>query len=224
MYYIGKCEYARKNGWKTYLGSGTYLKRALEVYGKDSFEREILAEASTKQELEALEEGFIHYYNAVFDPHSYNLKQTSIGGDTFTDNPNRERTRELKRVNATGMNNPQYNKDKSEKMIQSVKQANSKKVVADGVLYSSLTEASKDLGIPVSTVNYRLDSDTFPSYIRLSPKKDVSARKNNNKRIKVSIDGVIYASIAEASRELGCSTAKVRGRIKLDDFPTWFSL
>lgn len=46
MKYIGKCEYSRKNGWKNYLGSGTYFKRALATYGREAFTREILAEAA----------------------------------------------------------------------------------------------------------------------------------------------------------------------------------
>lgn len=224
MMYIGKCEYARKNGWENYLGSGTYLKDAVSKYGKDNFTREILAEATTKYELEALEESMIHYYNAVEDPNYYNLKQTSIGGDTFTNNPNKEHTRALKSLNSRGKNNPQYNATKSERMIKAVKTANSKQVVAEGILYPSLTEAGVALNIPVSTVNYRLDSESFPNYIRLEPKKDVSTRKHSNVKKKVSIEGVIYNSMAEASRALGCSTSKIRGRLCLDDFPDWFTL
>lgn len=222
MKYIGKCEYSRKNGWENYLGSGTYFKRALATYGREAFTREILAEAKSKYELEALEEGFIHYYNAVHDPNFYNLKQTSIGGDTFTTNPRKEYIRELKSIKARGKNNPQYEAVKTEKMINSVKEANSKKVVANGVLYNSLTEASKDLGVAVSTINYRLDSEGFPNYIRLSPKKDMTGRIVSNKKRAVSVEGVTYESIAEASRCLGCSKAKVKGRVKSEDFPTWF--
>lgn len=183
-----------------------------------------MAEAKSKEDLEALEEGFIYYYDAVSDPNYYNLKQTSIGGDTFTTNPNKEHTRELKSINSRGKRNPQFNVSKTEVMIHSVKKANSKQVVAGGVLYESLTEAGKDLDIPLSTVNYRLDSDSFPDYIRLQPKKDVSNRKHSNVKKRVSIEGTIYESIAEASRALNCSKTKVRGRLKLEDFPDWFIL
>ena len=34
MKYIGKCIYSRQNDWKEYLGSGTYLKRAIKKVRK----------------------------------------------------------------------------------------------------------------------------------------------------------------------------------------------
>lgn len=83
MKYIGKCIYSRKNNWETYLGSGVYLKRAIKKYGKSNFERIILAEADSEEELNELEEYYIKKYNAVESPNYYNVKYTSIGARRY---------------------------------------------------------------------------------------------------------------------------------------------
>lgn len=220
--YIGKCIYGRKNNWETYLGSGVYLKRAIKLHGKENFSRRILAEADSKEELEQLEEGLILKHNAVEDEGYYNLKLTSMGGDTFTNNPNKEHTRKLKAVNSKGKKNPQYNKPKTEAMINGVKKANNRAVVVEGILYESLTEASIKTGIGITTISFRLDSDTFPTYIRITPKNKVAKRDVKNKPIAMSIEGKEYKSYSEAVKELGYSKPKIRHRIESTDFPTWF--
>ena len=42
MKYVGQKTYDKRGNWKTYLGSGVYLKRAISKYGKDNFSRQIL--------------------------------------------------------------------------------------------------------------------------------------------------------------------------------------
>lgn len=166
MKYIGKCEYKRKNGWKNYLGSGIYLKRAVTTYGKENFVRTILDEADTSEELEQLEEYYLSMFKVVEDPNFYNLKYTSIGGDTITAHPDRESRVSQMSARNSGERNPMYGKKKTEKMINSVKKANSKPITIDGVSYVSTTEASKVLGINITTICYRLSADTFPQYVR----------------------------------------------------------
>lgn len=221
MKYIGKCVYARKNGYADYLGSGTYLKRAIMKYGKENFTRKIITKARTKKELENLEEYYIRKYNAVESNEYYNLKETSIGGDTFSNNPNKEKTRELKRKNSMGVNNPQYEKPKTSTMITAVKKANSKAVVANGVLYPSLTQASISLNIPITTLSYRLDSKNplYKNYSRLLPKREHLF--TGNKKRPVLINGQPFDSISQASRTLKLSTVKIRMRLKSSDFPDW---
>lgn len=170
MKYIGKCVYNRKNDWTKYLGSGVYLKRAISKYGKENFCKIIIDECSSEEELREVEEYYINQFNAVKSKDFYNIKETSIRGDTFTNNPNKEYTRKLKSINAKGKNNPMYGKAKTDKMIESVKKANSRPIEIDGVRYSSTSEASKILGINGTTIGYRLDTKTFPTYIRLYTK------------------------------------------------------
>ena len=80
--YIGKCAYNRLNGWEDYLGSGKLLKQAIEKYGRENFEREIVCECETSAELDALERNYIAEYNACADPLYYNLAEGGTGGNT----------------------------------------------------------------------------------------------------------------------------------------------
>lgn len=77
--YIGQKALDRK--WKIYLGSGTYLKNAIKKYGKESFNREIVAVVDSKEKMNELEIEFIKNYNAVESNDYYNI---AIGGSCAT--------------------------------------------------------------------------------------------------------------------------------------------
>lgn len=64
---------------KKYLGSGTYLNKAIKKYGRKSFEKEILAECNTAVKRRDLEEYFIDYYNAYKSPLFYNATKYAAG-------------------------------------------------------------------------------------------------------------------------------------------------
>lgn len=74
-WYIGKNATNRSH----YLGSGTQLIRAIEKYGRENFKKEILAEATTEEELNELEIHYIKITNAVADPMSYNIASGGQG-------------------------------------------------------------------------------------------------------------------------------------------------
>lgn len=78
----------------------------------------------------------------------------------YSDQKNRDKV--SKRV--SGKNNPMYGKEKSKKMIDSVKKANSKKVIIDGVTYNSTVVARNELGISRSTIRRRINNDKFKNY------------------------------------------------------------
>lgn len=213
--YIGKCEYNRENGWESYLGSGVYLKRAIKKHGSHNFSREIIFQAKTKKELEEKEEFYIKEYNAAEDPNFYNLKETSIGGDTFTHHPDKEGYAFKKSIRAQGENNPQYNKPKTEKMINAVKKANSRAVIVEGQEFASGAEASRVLGIPQSTIGYRLDRG-YEGYERLIPKKKIV------KYAGISVDGTVYDSVKDASEDTFLSEKTLRSRAHSPNFPNTF--
>ncbi|MEH7652318.1 hypothetical protein [Bacillus safensis] len=166
MRYVGKCVYTRINSWEKYLGSGVYLKRAIRKYGRDNFYRIIIDEADSEEELREIEEYYIDMFDAVSSKEFYNLKGTSIGGDTFTYHPEKERIRKLKSRNSSGSRNPMFGIPKTEAMIEATKKANSKPVEIDGEIYRSSTEYGKLFGIGVTTVLYRLNSPNYPNYKR----------------------------------------------------------
>lgn len=83
--YIGK---DKKNNSK-YLGSGKILKRAIKKYGKENFKKEILETCIDLEHLNEREK----YWIEVLTP-DYNIAKGGDGGDTFTNNPNKEKIRE----------------------------------------------------------------------------------------------------------------------------------
>ncbi|AJA42236.1 GIY-YIG homing endonuclease [Staphylococcus phage vB_SepM_ phiIPLA-C1C] len=169
--YIGKFLYSRINSWEKYLGSGTYLKQDIKKYGKENFKKEIVQGYYTKEELEKAEEELILKTNAVYDDSYYNVKLSSVGGDIFTTNPRKEEIRQMRREQMGGKGNHQYGKKKTDKMINSVKKANSRAIEIDGIEYPSTSKASDTLGIGKTTIGYRLDSENYPNYKRLTPRK-----------------------------------------------------
>lgn len=83
MKYIGQKTYDKKGLWKTYLGSGIYLKRAINKYGKRNFSRIILEECDSKDQLDNRECYWIEFYNAVNSDKYYNIASGGDGGNTI---------------------------------------------------------------------------------------------------------------------------------------------
>ena len=132
MKYIGKCIYDKKAcSWKTYLGSGLYIQRAIKKYGKENFYKIIIDEADNEDELRDIEEYYIDMFDAVNNKDFYNLKNSSMGGNTYDTDKNSERYKKrIEKVSraTSGKNNPMYGKPKTKKMIDAIKKANSLKV------------------------------------------------------------------------------------------------
>ena len=80
--YIGQKRYDKANKWKSYLGSGICLKRAINKYGSENFSKEIIENCKTKEYLDEREKYWIEYYNAVKSDEFYNIASGGDGGDT----------------------------------------------------------------------------------------------------------------------------------------------
>ena len=76
--YIGKKTYDSYNRWKTYLGSGILLNRAIKKYGSENFSKEIIENCNSLEELNDREKYWINHFNAVESDDYYNC---AIGGD-----------------------------------------------------------------------------------------------------------------------------------------------
>ncbi len=68
--YVG--DHCTENINDSYLGSGTYLKRAIRKYGRNNFSREILEEFETKRGAFEAQERYIKEYNTLV-PNGYNI-------------------------------------------------------------------------------------------------------------------------------------------------------
>jgi group I intron endonuclease len=117
--YIGMC---KNTHGKTYIGSGKLLKEAIKKYGIENFERIILQECETFEELSDAEKFWIEKYNAVEDKNFYNLTSGGFGGNSdyvkeYWSNFSKEERkicRNWSRRDVSGKNNPMYGKKHSE--------------------------------------------------------------------------------------------------------------
>ena len=75
--YIGK--HISEKVSKTYKGSGKILKQAFKKYGKENFLCEVIAIASTEDELNTLEAYWIEQYNSRDPKIGYNIVAGGLG-------------------------------------------------------------------------------------------------------------------------------------------------
>ena len=83
--YIGKDEGSRES----YYGSGKLIRRAIQKYGKECFEKEVIEEVSNRELLQEREKHWIAYYNSTDREIGYNISKGGDGGDTISNHPNR---------------------------------------------------------------------------------------------------------------------------------------
>jgi len=84
--YIGK----DINNNSDYIGSGLLLNRAIGKYGINNFKKEILESCSNIDILNLQEKYWIKFYNSTNKQIGYNISCGGDGGDTFSNNPNKE--------------------------------------------------------------------------------------------------------------------------------------
>lgn len=81
--YIGQKKSTEFLGNK-YLGSGKYLKCAIQHYGENNFIVELLAIAESKDMLDELEILYIAKYGSTKHSVGYNITAGAVGGDTYS--------------------------------------------------------------------------------------------------------------------------------------------
>ena len=75
-----------------YLGSGKLLKLVIKKYGKENFKKEILEVCKNFTELDEQEKFWIKKLDSINS--GYNLTEGGTGGDTFSNNSDKESIRE----------------------------------------------------------------------------------------------------------------------------------
>lgn len=141
-YYIGM--HKTDNLEDRYLGSGTHFKRALEKYGKENFEREILEYCNSDEEMHLAEARYITE-DVVNDKNSYNLK---LGGDGGWDYINSHHLGDKNAKNASArfqelLKNEEFYKSWHDKIIKAINTESCKQKVSN-----SLKERWKNYGHP----------------------------------------------------------------------------
>lgn len=104
--YIGKHQ---GNFDPTYIGSGGIkLQNAIKKYNRKNFTSTVIAYGDDREELNMLECYYIKKFDSINN--GYNIMEGGDGGDTFTNNPDKEIIRER---NKKTQNRPEVKKKKS---------------------------------------------------------------------------------------------------------------
>lgn len=164
--YFGRSQEVEKR-WRSHRNmlrkgnhSNLLLQEEWSKYNESDFVFEVLHAFDNPESAERKEQEYIDNPNYK----KYNISDSKIGGDTFTNNPRSDSTRLLKSINSSGKNNPMYGKPKNDYTIQRIKESNSKSISIEGERYMSLTEASKKLNMGITTISYRLNSSSFTEW------------------------------------------------------------
>jgi len=80
--YIGQSTFNKNKKWKVYLGSGKILAQAINKYGKENFNKEIVAITYSQEDSNKLEIEFIENHNAVQSHDYYNIALGGYSGST----------------------------------------------------------------------------------------------------------------------------------------------
>lgn len=111
--YIGQ----DKNNNSAYLGSGKILHFAFQKYGIENFNKEILEECESVQELNEREKYWISFYDSTNRRIGYNIALGGNGGDTISKNPNKD-VISKKHAERMKENNPTRGRKKTEDEIE----------------------------------------------------------------------------------------------------------
>jgi group I intron endonuclease len=142
------------------------LQEDWNVYGEEMFKFSILESFSELSDSISKEQELIDSNIGI----GYNIGGATDGGDRMRFNPRREETLRLKSKVFSGEGNPMFGRPKTEKMINRVKEANSKSVSIEGVIYPSVAEAVRTLGIGRSKAYQRVRSKNFPDWFYVNDK------------------------------------------------------
>ena len=98
-------------------------------------------------------------------------------------------------------------------------------IIIDGIEYKSIYDASRKLGLNKHAITHRVKSQYFPTYLycddTLNKKNGKYNKVDMRNREKISIEGVEYESIMEASRSIKMLSHAVIHRLSSTAYPNW---
>jgi hypothetical protein len=101
-------------------------------------------------------------------------------------------------------------------------------IIIDGIIYKTIYVASRKLGLNKHAITHRVKSQYFPTYLycddTLNEKNGKYNKVDMRNREKISIKGVEYESIMEASRSIKMPSHAIIHRLNSTAYPNWVYL
>jgi len=95
------------------------------------------------------------------------------------------------------------------------------KISINDVIYNSITEATIKLNKTHDYITWRLNSKSYTNWVYLN--KHIELKETGPQKLKkISIDDIIYESIAEAVRKTGIDRQLIRYRLKAKNYENYF--
>lgn len=196
-----------------------FLQRAYNLDGEDKFKYEILHICNTEDEAKEIELKYLtdlSIRNII-----YNLNYNNSGGDLLTNHPDKEAIREKilksqketlskmtseersKKYGKFGEKNGMYGKTHTEEVREKISEINKGRICPNkGKLASEETKQklSENAKLRIGKKNPFFGKHHTEETIQKIREKNIGNIPHNNKEI--TIDGVFYISMTEASRQL----------------------
>jgi group I intron endonuclease len=207
-----------------------FLQRAYNLDGEDNFKYDIIHICNTKEEAKEIELQYLT--DLSIRDVIYNLNYNNSGGDLMTNHPDKEKIREKisntlleimskmtseerkEKFGRPGEKNGMYGKTHTEEARRNLSELHK------GNSYCKGKKASEETRLKISE-NAKLKigekNPFFGKQHTAETKKKIGATHKGiipTNAIKISIDGNVYISMAEASRQLNIPTPTILWRIK----------
>ena len=181
-----------------YIASGVLIKKALKKYGLNLFIREILYQGP---DFKKYEETILIETDAANDSLSYNLKNTSIGGDVWIGRKDTPEYQEyLKKISQPREKNPMFGKTHTNEIKKIISEKNLGNTAWNKGLSNYMSEEHK------KAFNRKGSKHSQETKLKMSEKRIGS---NNSNAKQISINNVTYKSLKEASESTGLSYYKI---------------
>ena len=204
--YFGITGVNPKRRWAAGHGYSTsrHFRHAIEKYGWDSFEHEIIAEGLTKQEACEMEREYIERYNTTDERYGYNLSQGGQGGRLGT-----KQTDEWKAKMSELRKGRVLTEEHKRKLSEAAK----------GRKFSDEHRAKlrdAKVGRPLSDEHRRKLSEAMKGkrFTDEHKQKLRESKRSSMKKVYCRETDTVYESVADAARELGVGRANLSATCK----------
>ena len=198
--YIGQKIY--KYDWKYYLGSGIALNSAIKKYGRKNFERKIIENCYSSEELDIREKYWINYFDAINNINFYNIAAGGDGGNTLAgySKSDIKKVREKQRESLNGKNSKL-----DEKEVQDIKTS-----ILNGVTEDDLAQKYK---VKPSTIGKIKTCKNWSWVNSELNEKLINMTRNNSESINNKIIDYYYKNNKMSAKQISDALKLPYGRV-----------